>query len=632
MTLLAPLGLAFGLALPVIVLFYLLKVRRAEREVSSVLLWELLRRDHAAHEPWQRLRWSVLLVLQLAVLAALTLAFARPAAVAPAPVPHFDAIILDTSASMTATDVAPSRFDQARDAAQALIDQAPDGSTFALIEAGATARVVVPETSDRLAVRRGLAGLTPSDAPGAEIEGATVIANALRIGAALAAGRPGATLHLFSDGAYPHPSQWDDLATPTGSLGEVSLRFHPVGSAAANRAITAMAMRPAGAEATSATQLFARIQNFDARPARVPVALSADGKPIETREVDLPPDGAQQIFFSGLPPDARIVELELTQPDPLPAGDQAILIRGDPPSTPVLLVSRGNLFLQKALGAIPGLNVYQVSPRSFSSVDLAPYAVIVFDGYAPDRPPTKNALLINPIDTPWLPIQGTVRDPAITLWRGDDPILAYVDLRTIRISRASNVTLPDWARPLIESNGIPLGFVGETGGRRVVGLTFDLQQSNLPLSASYPIFMANVIRFLTPPTVAQAPSLAPLEPAILQLPPGVDRVVVDGPAGQEWTIVPTEPVVRFEQTGQVGLYRATEYLGSQVVAVQHFAVDLFNPAESDLRPRANLTNYDAHRVPTAADTAPIVREFAPWLLAFAIPLLLGEWWWYHRRS
>src|SRR5919108_365408 len=78
MNLLAPIGLALGLTLPVIIIFYLLKVRRRDEEISSTFLWNDLVRDLAAHEPLQRLRWSVLLILQLLALALLTLALARP--------------------------------------------------------------------------------------------------------------------------------------------------------------------------------------------------------------------------------------------------------------------------------------------------------------------------------------------------------------------------------------------------------------------------------------------------------------------------------------------------------------------------------------------------------------------------
>ena len=620
--LLAPLALLFGLSLPVVVLFYLLKVRRTEREVSSILLWETLRHDLAAHEPWQRLRWSVLLVLQLILLAAVTLALSRPSFVAPAPASRFEAIVVDTSASMRARDVLPSRFAQALEAAQSLVDGLPDGTSAALIEAGATAQVVVPETTDHAALDRGLASLQATDADHDSVD------EALRLAGALARGRPDATIHLFSDGAYPHPAEWDNLTN-------LNLRYHQVGIATGNQAITAMATRSSlndlAPQSGDSRQLFTRVQNFASEPAQVTLMLSADGQPVETRSVDLPADGSRQLFYTNLPPNARVIRLQIDQPDALLSDNQATLVRGSQPTTPVLLVTRGNLFLQKALQAVPGLSLYQVTPRSFPTVDTSSYSVLVFDGFVPDRPPTKNALIVDPSDAPWLPMEGVVRTPPITLWRNDDPTLAYVDLRSIRIARASHVKLPDWAHPLIESNGVPLGFVGDDDGHRVVGLTFDLRQSNLPLSASFPILITNVMRFLIPSTVTQSASLAPDAPAIIQPPPGVDRVVIDGPGNRHWTIVPKDQVVRFDQTERVGLYTATEYVGSQVVAVEQFAVNLFNPGESNLLPRANLADHDSPVSPAPAQRLPVVHEYAPWLLLLAVPLILGEWWWFHRR-
>ncbi len=622
MTLFAPLALLFGLSLPIVVLFYLLKVRRTEREVSSILLWETFRRDLAAHEPWQRLRWSVLLVLQLIFLGILSVALARPATVAPAPASRFVAIIVDTSASMRARDVPPSRFDQALAAAQNLVDNLPDGASAALIEADAVAKVIVPETTDHSALDRGLDELQASDAAGDSIDAA------LRLAGALARGRPDATIHLFSDGAYPHPAEWDDLTN-------VNLRYHQIGIAAGNQAITAVSTRSTLGEATAlsadARQLFARLQNFESQPIHVTAVLSADGQPVETRAVDLPADGARQLFFTSLPPEARVIQLQLDQGDALAADNRAILVRGAQPTTPVLLVTRGNVFLQKALQSVPGLSLYQVTPRSFPTVDTTPYSVLVFDGFIPDQPPTKNALIVDPSDAPWLPLEGVVRAPQITLWRNDDPTLAYVDLRPIRIARASNVKLPDWAHPLIEANGMPLGFIGDNDGRRVVGLTFDLRQSNLPLSAAFPILVSNVMRYLIPPTVTQSASLAPSAPAIIQPRPGVDRVVIEGPGNQRWTIVPSDQVIRFDRTDRVGLYQATEFVGSQSVAVQQFAVNLFDPAESDLRPRARLADRDSAIEVSSTQKVPVVHEYAPWLLLLAIPLLLGEWWWFHRR-
>ena len=84
MQLLTPLALAGGLlALPVILL-YMLRLRRQEIEVSSIMLWQQLLQDTEANTPWQRLRRNLLLLLQLLILAALVFALARPFITVPA--------------------------------------------------------------------------------------------------------------------------------------------------------------------------------------------------------------------------------------------------------------------------------------------------------------------------------------------------------------------------------------------------------------------------------------------------------------------------------------------------------------------------------------------------------------------
>ena len=65
MGLLAPLALIGLSRVPIIVAFYMLRLRRPERPVSSTFLWQQLVRDVEANAPWQRLRRSLLLLLQL---------------------------------------------------------------------------------------------------------------------------------------------------------------------------------------------------------------------------------------------------------------------------------------------------------------------------------------------------------------------------------------------------------------------------------------------------------------------------------------------------------------------------------------------------------------------------------------
>jgi Ca-activated chloride channel homolog len=93
----------------------------------------------------------------LAALAALIAAMARPQMVVA--VPREDATVvltMDSSASMKATDVAPSRLDAAKSAASTFLDQVPDRFRVGLVSFSSAVRVLEEPTDDRDAVRSSL--------------------------------------------------------------------------------------------------------------------------------------------------------------------------------------------------------------------------------------------------------------------------------------------------------------------------------------------------------------------------------------------------------------------------------------------------------------------------------------------
>src|SRR3712207_6429350 len=109
-----PLALAGLLFVPLVVAFYLLKLRRDEAAVPSTLLWQRLGSDIEANAPWQKLRRSLLLLLQLLLVVLLALLAARPFVERPAGLARDLVLVVDTSASMQATDVPPSRLAEAK--------------------------------------------------------------------------------------------------------------------------------------------------------------------------------------------------------------------------------------------------------------------------------------------------------------------------------------------------------------------------------------------------------------------------------------------------------------------------------------------------------------------------------------
>jgi len=155
--------IAAGLVVPALVALYFLKRKRRLFDVSSTLLWQKAVNDLRVSTPFQRLRRNLLLLLQLLILLALLLAYARPTTRGLADGGERIAILIDHSGSMNATDVEPSRLDRARELALQLIDDYDGEGGVMIVTFAGRARVVQPFSTDRARLRRAVRGIEPTD-------------------------------------------------------------------------------------------------------------------------------------------------------------------------------------------------------------------------------------------------------------------------------------------------------------------------------------------------------------------------------------------------------------------------------------------------------------------------------------
>src|SRR5207302_8694342 len=159
----APTAFLAGAALLAAILAtYLLRPRRPIRRVSSTFLWLAALHDLEAQRPWRRVPPSLLLLLQIAALLAMVAAVARPFVLTTQSTGPFTVVLLDASASMQATDVSPSRFEQAKGRVTQLIDSLESGQQLALVGLDAQPLVLAAPTNDPAELKRALQSLQPT--------------------------------------------------------------------------------------------------------------------------------------------------------------------------------------------------------------------------------------------------------------------------------------------------------------------------------------------------------------------------------------------------------------------------------------------------------------------------------------
>ena len=189
------------LVIPVLLLAYWFVQRRRNKYAARFTNLDLLANVVDA-SPGRRRHLPALLAL--ASLAALIVAMARPQAVVA--VPRDDASVvltMDTSASMTATDVAPSRLDAAKTAARSFLDKLPERFHVGLVSFSSAVEVLEEPTDDRDAVRSSLDSLRGDvgTALGDAIQASVRLAPDPEQAAKVSGGKPLFAVLLLSDGA-----------------------------------------------------------------------------------------------------------------------------------------------------------------------------------------------------------------------------------------------------------------------------------------------------------------------------------------------------------------------------------------------------------------------------------------------
>lgn len=626
---LTPLALAFAaLSIPILIL-YMLKLRRRDVLVSSTLLWQRLLRDREANAPWQRLRRNLLLFLQLAILALLALALARPFVPTPVVVSGSVVILLDASASMQATDVAggtstdrlsaPTRFAAAVRAAREVIGGLGSGDVATIVAIGPQPQVLASATNDRALLRRALDGAVPSDGS-ADWEAAFALASA-----SLAGARETKVV-IISDGALPQ------ALPPLGG----DVRFVGVGGGGDNLSIAALATR----EGDAGPQAFLRLVNYSDTDAEPLVEFSADGVLFDARRLSVPAQGSADLTLTDLPYDMRVLSAHLVAEDALDLDNVAWAVHTPPVSGRVLLVSEGNLFLERALGALPSVELTRLSPDQ--PMPSEPYDLYVYDRVVTGTLPTANLWLIGPPPLPLpggeleggsaFPIEvgGVFTATTITDVAADDPLLRYVDLSNVHVLQARQVEPPPGARVLIEARGGPLLFVAERPEGRLAMLTFDLHDSDLPLQIAFPILTANLADWLLPQGAARFPAtIRPGDPVLIPPDPETTEISIIAPDGEQHSISVGEQAPVFVATDRLGVY-SVEQTGQagEVLQSAAFAVNLFDAVESDIMPRETVLIGRAE-VAAEVEEEEGRREFWPWLAGVALCVVVVEWWAYH---
>jgi hypothetical protein len=384
MGLVAPLALVGLAALAIPVLIHL--IQREKKRVVEFPSLMFLRRIPYQSVRRRRIRDAALLMMRLAALALIILAFARPffrrdsLAAAAQNGARESVILVDRSYSMEYGD----RWSKAQAAARDVIRGMKPGDRASLVFFATGADVAVRSAGDRPNLEAVLAAAKTGP-------GATRYAPALKLAGSLLAESPlpQREIVLISDfqrrGWDQTPGK-DDVRLPDRTT------LTPVNVASAddtsNLAVTPISLQRTRFENHDRVAVTAGVVNHGSKAvSRVAIRLVVDGQSIQTLTTDVAAHGSSSVTFSPFTVASRNMRGTVTLPTDAIARDNAFdfVVSPSEPVRVTLITRPGTdgqtLFLSRALaiGEDPRVELTARTPTTFSDADARSAAVVILD-------------------------------------------------------------------------------------------------------------------------------------------------------------------------------------------------------------------------------------------------------------
>lgn len=628
---LAPAGLWLAATLVPLLLLYLLKVRRKRRRVGSTWLWQAARRDLMARSPFKRLIVQVPLILQALALLALAVAAARPASRGKALTGSHVAVIVDTSASMSAIDPehGEPRIELAKQSARELLAGLAPGADAMIVDAGHDARIALPPDRDTRRLRAAVDGLAARDVEGNLAEAVALAVSRLE---QLAGDR---SIVVLTDGNLAEPLAIEGAA--------VDIEIVRVGTPVDNTAIVRIDVR-AGRDAASSreqVEAFLLIANYGETTREVYVTMRQRNASdvLASRQVRLEPGAREPVVltFAPTPGDyGQGLLFDVSPHDAMPVDDVGY---GRVPvgrKLPVVVAAAEapSPWLVRALVSDPAAEVRSVPLDELATgSDIDRGAFVVVQGACPQRIAGGDMLIVDPPPGACFGavVGETIETPLITSWDHASQRLRFLTLDGVHVAEARSLEPESKRQELIRTDRGVIACDVSTSARTATLLGFDVGESNWPLKASFVLFVRNLMELarLHRSSGVSGPARAG-SPLRVSVPGSVTAIDVEDPGGESRTLPARGGLVIIPEVAEVGHYRISwqePRPGSLLVPV-----NLTSAAESNLgAPPAEVADPSV-RVTTQTDVVASHREYG-WVLALlALAFIAFDVWYLTRRA
>lgn len=600
MSFVTPYGFIGLMAIPLIILLYILKQKREKVTVSSLILWSQVLEDMQAKTPWQRLRKNLLLFLQITAAILIVLALSGFSLQFRSTINQSVIVVIDHSLSMASTDINPTRLSAAKKDAVKYIDELPNNSQVTVVSIGREANVLIYASTSKEDVKKSIESIQQSSSY-------VDIAKAEELILSLKNQDVDTQIVLFSD-------------TPV-RFGNEQVQFSEYKKQTDNVAVTGFTHTKVDGSITAMSVL----RNQGNSECDIAVSLYGDEEFLDSQWVTIPGNQTKTIWWDSIPGNVKTMRVSIETEDILVSDNNAYEVILTDNAVKVLLVTDGNLFIEKVLSLLEGVELVRTAS---GDMIYSGYDLYIFDGLVPEKlPEDGNIVVFSPPENTLFSVGEWMHTPEVNLF--EHSIFEHIDKFSFSIGRTRIIEKPEWAETLMESNGNPIIMEGYVENKRILIFGFDLFETDLPLRTEFPILISNIVYEYAPYSGAAVQGLLTGDAVQFRLNPDTTNAYVYLPDGRRVSIAPPIPAEPFTDTSAPGIYRLEQINASGSVNT-YFDVNVPDEwlLEKDVSYAAGIDIDQGTSIPLQKSAYKLTLP----LLAMAIAILLFEWWYYANRN
>src|SRR5256712_9185566 len=215
--------------------------------------------------------------------------------------------------------------------------------------------------------------------------------------------------------------------------------------------------------------------------------LAVDGNAIADKTVTLEPNVRRSLLLPFSHTGGGVVKASVDVRDDLATDNTAWAVLPPPRKIAVMLVSPGNLFLEKVLRTDPQVALEVKTPDQYQG-GMGDADVVVVDSTSPSRAGAGRFVFVNtvPPDVP-IEILGRIEQPTIMDWDRNHPVMRHVEFAKVAIEDAMRMRPLSAGRALVEAVGGPLIYPPEGPAPKGIILGFDPFKTAFPSRAAFPL-------------------------------------------------------------------------------------------------------------------------------------------------